>query len=180
MYKLYQYNDNQFRIVVTKDNNNLVYNDSDNNIIDSDEIERISLSRSRRMIREYALCNDFIWFFTSTVDSSKCDRFSLSDCQKSIRKIMKSIKRRRSNFIYLFITERHKNGAFHFHGLCSDLPLYINNNGYYSSKDFDNLGFNSFSSIKNKSKCANYITKYITKDCVKNEQRFCLFLFSWS
>lgn len=31
-------------------------------------------------------------------------------------------------------------------------------------------GFNSFSKIKDFNKCCNYITKYITKDCVKNEQ----------
>lgn len=30
-------------------------------------------------------------------------------------------------------------------------------------------GFNSFSKIKDYNKCCNYITKYITKDCVKNE-----------
>lgn len=31
------------------------------------------------------------------------------------------------------------------------------------------MGFNSFSKIKDKDKVSNYITKYITKDCVKNE-----------
>lgn len=38
-----------------------------------------------------------------------------------------------------------------------------------SCKYFDeNLGFNSFSLIKDYNKCCNYITKYITKDCVRN------------
>lgn len=47
--------------------------------------------------------------------------------------------------------------------------MYINDNGYLSSKIFDNeLGFNSFSKIKDYTKCCNYITKYITKDCIKN------------
>lgn len=30
-------------------------------------------------------------------------------------------------------------------------------------------GYNSFSKIKDYYKCCNYITKYITKDCVKNK-----------
>lgn len=47
--------------------------------------------------------------------------------------------------------------------------FYINSNGYFSHSVFDEIGFNSFSRIKNYDKCCNYITKYITKDCVKNE-----------
>lgn len=93
---------------------------------------------------------------------------------------MKTIKAKNHDFKYLFITEQHRDGAFHFHGLCTDLKLYNNTYGYLSSKDFDRLGFNSFSPIISKEKVANYITKYITKHCVKNEARLCLFLFSWS
>lgn len=176
MYKLYQYNDTNFRLLCTKsdyipsNNKNEKKDDYYVPQTESEEIQRISLSRSKRMIREYCLCNDFTYFFTSTVSSALADRYSLSETQCNIRKIMKSIKRKNKNFIYLFITERHKDGAFHFHGVCSDLHLYINNNGYYSSKDFDKLGFNSFSKIRDKEKTSNYITKYITKDCVKNEQ----------
>lgn len=177
MTKLYQYNDNNFRIVVTKNEPNvdkmLKKREKDYYIpqTDSEEIERISISRSRRMIREYALSNDFDYFFTATVNSEFCDRFSLSQTQDKIRKIMKAIKRKNPEFKYIFITEKHKNGAFHFHGLCTaHTEMYINDNGYYSSHDFDKLGFNSFSIIKDKTKCANYIVKYITKECIKNEK----------
>lgn len=173
MYKLYQYNDNDFRIVCTFDKNETIYkNKKDDEFIkqtESEEVERISLSRAKRKIREYGLCNNFKYFFTCTVSSKNCDRFSLTETQNKMRTIMKAIKRKNKEFIYLFITEKHKDGAFHFHGLCSDLTLYINNNGYFSSADFDKLGFNSFSAIKDVSKCSNYITKYITKECIKNE-----------
>ena len=54
-------------------------------------------------------------------------------------------------------------------GLVANIPLYINNNGYYSCSILDNIGFNSFSKIKDYNKCCNYITKYITKDCIRNE-----------
>lgn len=58
---------------------------------------------------------------------------------------------------------------FIFIGLCNDtLDFYINDNNYLSSRDFDELGFNSFSKIESLEKVSNYILKYITKDCVKN------------
>lgn len=60
-------------------------------------------------------------------------------------------------------------GHFIFIGLCNDtLDFYINDNNYLSSRDFDELGFNSFSKIESLEKVSNYILKYITKDCVKN------------
>lgn len=47
--------------------------------------------------------------------------------------------------------------------------LFTNSNGYLCSDIFSReLGYNSFSPIKSYEKCCNYITKYITKDCVKN------------
>lgn len=137
---------------------------------DSEEIQRISLSRSKRNIRELALCNSFEYFATITVNNEFCDRFHLEQCQILLRKKFKKIKRSHKDFAYLFITEKHKDGAFHFHGLIKGLDdFYTNDNGYLSHKVFDEIGFNSFSKIKNYTKCCNYITKYITKDCVKNE-----------
>lgn len=48
--------------------------------------------------------------------------------------------------------------------------LYVNKFGYLSSSKLDVLGFNSFSKIKSIEKVANYILKYISKDCVKNSK----------
>lgn len=172
-YRLYQYNDNDFRIVLNKYCRQKGFEDvKTNNYIpktDSEEVQRVSLSRSRKRIREIALCNDFEYFATITVNSKNCDRFSLSACQESLRKKLHKLKRKNKNFAFLFITEKHKDGAFHFHGLVRGLELYINNNGYFSNSVFDEIGFNSFSKIKDYTKCCNYICKYITKDCIKNE-----------
>lgn len=33
----------------------------------------------------------------------------------------------------------------------------------------DEMGFNTFSAIKDYNKCCSYITKYVTKSCIKNE-----------
>lgn len=59
---------------------------------------------------------------------------------------------------------------FIFHGLIKGLTdFYINKNLYLSNDIFDEIGFNSFSKIEDYNKCCNYILKYITKDCIKNE-----------
>lgn len=171
---LYNYNGNNFRIVKVKSCRNSGFEElkKRNTFIDvnSEEVKRCSLSRTKRNIRELALCNDFEYFATFTVNSEKCDRYSLNDVQDKIKKVLHKIKRKNKNFAFLIITEKHKDGAFHFHGLIKGITdLYINDNGYLSSMIFDNeLGFNSFSKIKDYTKCCNYITKYITKDCIKN------------
>lgn len=170
---LYTYNNNDIRLVKIKSCRQEGFEEQkalgtfDYN---SDEVSRVSLSRTRRNIREIALCNNFHYFVTLTIDSKLADRYSLEICQTKLKKILKKIKRTNKNFKYIFITEKHKDGAFHFHGLCTSFDdLYINENGYYSSYIFSKeLGFNSFSKIKDYTRCCNYITKYITKDCIKN------------
>lgn len=164
-----------FRIVFRRDNsrNNTLSNDVyilKKGVSNDYEKERISLSRTKRNIKEIALCNDFEYFSTLTIDSTQCDRFSLSACQEKLKKILKAMKRKNKNFAYIWITEKHKNGAFHFHGLLKGIDdFYINKNGYLSHKMFDELGFNSHSKIHDYNKTCNYIMKYITKDCVRNE-----------
>ena len=167
----YQYTDELYRIVYSKAVREKGFeNIQPNKPSTKEEVEYSSLSRTRRNIRELSLCNNFTHFATLTVSSSRFDRYALDDCQEHLRSIIKKIKRNNKDFIYIFITEKHKDGAFHFHGLVSGLDFYINQNGYLSNKDFDILGFNSFSVIKDKQKVSNYILKYITKDCVKNSK----------
>ena len=80
---LYQYNDNNLRIVKQKYARNKGFEDVKINgdKVDKDEVERISISRTRRNIRELALCNNFEYFATFTLDPNKCDRYSLTECQ---------------------------------------------------------------------------------------------------
>lgn len=193
---LYQYNDEQFRLVKMKvktqdpgfekikekgwfDTYEQEREKDTKTDKNSREIQRISLSRTKRNIRELALCNDFEWFGTLTIKTdrtegtSTCDRYSLDEVQNKLKKLLRRVRDRNAyhgkGLRYLIITEKHKDGAFHFHGLFSGLDdLYINDYGYLSSKTFDEMGFNSFSKINDYAKCCNYITKYITKDCVKN------------
>lgn len=172
---LYQYNDNNFRVVLQKFCRNKGFEEINKletfiKQTEDEEIQRVSLARTKRNIREIALCNEFTHFATLTINSKNADRFSLTECQDLLKyKIQEKIRRKNKYFAYIFITEKHKDGAFHFHGLVKNLDFYTNENGYLSNKVFDEIGFNSFSPIRDFEKTCNYITKYITKDCVKNE-----------
>ena len=113
---LKQYNDNYFRIIycrsVRKKGYELI---NCEHHVDKDEVERASVSRSRRNIRELAFCNPFTHFVTFTVKPDVANRFDLDECQDKVRCLMKAYKRKNKDLIYLFITEKHLNGAFHFH-----------------------------------------------------------------
>ena len=196
---LYQYTDTTFRIVCQKytkekgfelHKNIDLYKQieefmglNDEKITPDEEIDRISLSRTKRNIRELALCNNFTYFATITVNSQFADRFSLTNCQEILKKKLRRLKDRakynKKDFGYIFITEKHKNGAFHFHGLVKGFDFYTNKNGYLSCKDLDEIGFNSFSKIQDFEKTCNYITKYITKDCIRNENNQIYILYQW-
>ena len=154
------------------------------NITDTEEISRISLTRTKSRIRELALCNKFEYFGTLTINSEYYDRYDLNIVQNALKQKLKAIQRKKTNKIknyfydikdeevqklkYIIITEKHKDGAFHFHGLFSGIDLEKNENGYLYSPELSSLGFNSFSEIRDYNKTCNYILKYITKDCVRN------------
>lgn len=198
-YRLYHYQEDVFRLVHFKkkisgfekipkipvsDGFNIYdiadykYDKPQEKVTNDTELERISLSRTKRNIKEICLCNNFKYFVTLTINCKNADRFSLQECQDELKRLIHNYSRRfirndKKKFHYILITEKHKDGAFHFHGLFSDLlstDIYTNQYGYLSSHFFDEqLGFCSFSPIQDILKCANYITKYITKDCIKNE-----------
>lgn len=143
-------------------------------LVSEEEKNRVSLSRTKRRIKEICLCNDFEYFVTMTVSSKikEYNRFDLEDCVDNCKKFMHKLKRKSSEFRFIFIIEEHKEGGYHFHGMMKNLPaydIYKNKNGYLSSHILDGLGFNSFDKIYDYNKCCNYITKYITKKCLKTE-----------
>lgn len=190
-YYIIQYNENNFRLLKNKyqlddgwelnkgwkDFKNLqdfiksLHTDVDLLKLKEDEKLRCSLSRTKSRIRELALCNNFEYFGTITINGYFLNRYELDDCQARLKKTLRNIHLKNTDFKYLIITEKHKDGAFHFHGLFSGLELSLNEFGYYYNKDISKtLGYNSFSKIRDYNKTCNYITKYITKDCVKNSR----------
>lgn len=184
-FKLYQYSGSLYRIVFfpkrekgwEKVENEECYKDLE---FMHNESLRTSLSRSRRAVREYIACNNFKYFVTLTINSINADRFNLQECQDLLRRLIHNYSRqlkyanKKEGLDYVLVTEKHENGAFHFHGVFSDMlksDIFVNDNGYLDSKYFSkNLGFFSMSEIKDKLATALYITKYITKDSVINDK----------
>lgn len=143
---------------------------------DQDEIQRISLSRTKRNLKEICLCNGFTHFITFTIAKENCDRFSLDEVQDELKKINKAIRRKYKDYRYVFITEKHENGAFHFHGLIKGLNLNqgfeYNEHGKITIPIYSNrLGFDCVKEITSGAndyqKLCSYIQKYITKDMCK-------------
>lgn len=144
-----------------------------------------NLVRAKQTVKEIALCNEWKYFVTLTIDSDKLDRFNLSEYKKKLGKFLNNYQvRRNTKVYYLFIPEYHKDGAVHMHGLLSVIPsddLIVNEYGFLDWVSYhDKFGFISMSEIKSKEKTANYITKYITKslDCHSSELNKHLYMCS--
>lgn len=122
-YFMYQYNDTNFRILKQKfcrqRGFELIEKAKEVINTDKEDCQRISLSRSKRFIREISLCNDFDYFVTLTVNKENCDRYDVDVCQEHLKLILHNYqricKRLGKDFKYILITEKHKDGAFHFH-----------------------------------------------------------------
>lgn len=126
-------------------------------------------SRARSKIFEYALCNDFDYFVTLTLDPKKFDRFDLGNYVKKLGKFINNYNTKHNTKIeYLLIPEAHKDGAWHMHGLIKGIlnkHLIKNKNGYLDWKQYTTkFGYMSLGRIKDRTSCAKYMTKYITKD----------------
>lgn len=149
-----------------------------------------NISRAKRMIYEYSLCNDFDFFCTFTLDKEKYDRENLKLFIKDLGQFIRDYRKKYDVDIqYLFIPELHKDGkSWHIHGLIKGLVFshlkeltldmtlpykilnelkkgtFIYDFPLYSQK----FGYCTLSPIKNIEHCAIYITKYISKDLAKN------------
>ena len=146
-----------------------------------------SLSRARRVVLELALCNDWAYFCTFTLDPTKYKRDDLPKFQKDFSGWIRDQRKkyRKAAFDlqldYVLVPEEHKDGAWHMHGLFSDLtpfiiPFYCERHqgkivpdkliagGFFNWPDYQKkFGFCSLGKIRNRVATGFYITKYITK-----------------
>jgi hypothetical protein len=137
-----------------------------------------SLIRTKSTVHEIALCNDWGYMVTLTLDPQKYDRYKLKPFLKDLGKFLNNYNyQRRTSIKYLLIPEEHKDGAWHMHGLFAGIPpehlssfirgvhpQFLIDNGYLNWKAYaERFGFCSFGAIRNAEGCAAYITKYITK-----------------
>lgn len=157
-----------------------------------DEKMAESLWRSRNKIYELAMCNNWQFFFTATLDKNKYDRYDLDkfhyDLTEFFRKITRAKKYNGAKISFLLIPEQHKDGAWHMHGLLSGVPLDVlhkfeigdkmsaevarcvrQGDIIYNWSDYQNkFGFCTLGAIKDKVAVNRYITKYITKEVLSS------------
>ena len=82
-----------------------------------------SMRRAAARLRDLALCNDFRWFVTLTLDPTKIDRHSMEALTRVLNRWADN-RVRRKGLRYVLVPERHKDGAIHLHGFFNDvLPL---------------------------------------------------------
>lgn len=142
-----------------------------------------NISRAKNKVFEYAMCNDFLWFITLTLDKDKYDRYDLKNFQKDLSKFINNYSRKwGSKISYILIPEMHKDCAWHIHGLLNGVsaddltyfddikkaPKKLKGKNYYQwDSYFEKFGFCSLGLIREKEKVSTYVTKYISKDLNK-------------
>ena len=126
-----------------------------------------NISRAKARIKEYALCNPWRWFVTLTIDPQKYDRTDLDAFYKDFSAFVHS-RQRKSAIRYIVIPEYHADKeSYHFHALMSGIPveeLEVVNGRLNWKPYFDRFGFSMLEPIQDATRCAFYMTKYITKD----------------
>jgi len=131
---LKKYSENKYKLVTLRlckvggyeEEKNTLYEVKDKNKCDrnvNEEKLSNSISRTKSKILEYALCNDFEYFVTLTLNKSKIDRSDINNFVKKLGQYIRNIKKLKNQKIqYILIPEKHKDGKnWHMHGLMKGL-----------------------------------------------------------
>lgn len=179
-YTIHQYREDIFKVVAFKGNRNpdvMYVRDREEQRHNDVKLDS-NFSRARSMVLQYALCNPWEYFFTGTLDRMKFDRYDLDTFANRLMQFIRD-KRKKYNakFQVLLVPERHKDGAWHIHGLVHGLPETVLTSfappapknliehGFLNWPDYmDKFGFCSLAPIRDPVATAFYITKYVSKD----------------
>lgn len=179
IYTIHQYREDFFKVVMFKVNRSAMrfFPETEEHEHYDSKLSS-AFSRARSNVLQYGLCNDWQYFFTGTIDKNKFDRFDLDTYYKSLSQwIRDERKRTGSQISFLLVPEHHKDGAWHIHGLISNLPDteleqftapapeklilgHFLNWPRYQHK----FGFCSLAPIRDPIATAFYISKYVSKD----------------
>lgn len=189
LYKIHRYTDQIYKVVKFKRSGGAVgigikRKEAQHNDKKIDQ----SLSRTRRIVLELALCNNWEYFCTFTVSPDNYDRKDLDKFHKDFTQFIRDQRKKYSVDIrFVLVPELHKDGSWHMHGLISGLdpalePFFcLDRKGVRSVNGrrlpkkliqgkykcwFDywqKFGFCSLGKIQNKTACAFYVAKYISK-----------------
>lgn len=190
---IWRYTDQLYKVVQFYDVRPLVLSREPSNFKHSGKRLDASVSRSRRVLLEKALCNHWEWFCTFTLNPSWWDRHSLPDFHKAFSQWIRDQRKKGADIKFLLVPEKHQDGAWHCHGLLSgvsesDLELFrdmdargyrspegrrlprdlINSNYFNWSPYSRKFGYCSLGPVKSQVGSAFYLVKYITKDLTRS------------
>lgn len=148
-----------------------------------------NLIRAKNRVLELALCNEWDWFVTFTLNQEKYDRYNLKAFATDLSRFIR-VERRRTGLQlkYLFVPEQHEDGAWHMHGFIKDLPVeylreftldeklpyYIRQKLLDDEKIYEwcayreKFGFNDLEVVKDAVKASMYVKKYISKSMLES------------
>lgn len=137
-----------------------------------------ALRRARKAVVDYALCNDFEYFGTITIDPAKHDVTRPDLVKEALCAKFHSYQVMHPDLKYIFVPEYGENtNRLHFHFLASGLETFVNEHGYTDCHLFrDNFGFCNMQKIgsddADKLQVSLYCSKYITKQNVRIAHRY--------
>lgn len=138
---------------------------------------QVSLRRAKGKIYDYSRANEWDWFVTLTFAPEKVDRYDYSSCTKKLSKWLNNMRTSAGDdFKYIVVPERHKDGAYHFHGLfanCDSLGIEFSGHFTKDHQEIYNIGkyrmgFTTATKVNNNEAVTKYITKYTTKDLMEH------------
>lgn len=139
----------------------------------TNEVRPDSVKRAKEAVFDIALCNEWNYFVTLTLDFTKIDRYDSVAVSKAVIDWFKNMVKRH-DVLYLLLPEKHKDGAIHMHALMKgELDLDDSGKKTKDGKVIYNLpqwiyGFSTAIEITGDPLyVAKYITKYVTKDMKK-------------
>lgn len=167
----------------------------DNPLFDSDDgllgVRADSIRRARSAIFNICMLNDFTHFATWTFDQKVIDRHDDESVKKKTLNFLENSVQRKG-LCYLFVPERHKDGAVHFHGLIKGnydfvdsgtvatkerkkpvMPSTAKRFGLtvigpvYNVADWRNGWSTAMKLYDERKNVSKYIAKYVTKDSEK-------------
>ena len=132
-----------------------------------------SVRRAKEKIYDIAMCNDFDYFITWTLNKDMIDRYDAQLVSKKLKKFLNNLVVRKE-VRYLVVPELHEDGAIHMHGLIAGKLRMVDSGRklpdgrtIFNMPDWK-LGFSTAISLDSqKGRVSGYITKYVQKDFQK-------------
>lgn len=179
-YTIHQYSEDIFKVVAFKgvrDSEYIKLRDREEEQHYDTKLNE-AFCRAKSMVLQYALCNDWDYFFTGTLDKAKFNRYDLDSFQRRLSQFIRDKRKAYGTQVsFLLVPEQHKDGAWHMHGLISGLPDSVLrrfrppepeklvHSDYLNWPDYmQRFGFCSLGPVRHPVATSFYISKYVSKE----------------